>query len=293
MTAKKANLFLVGAMKAGTTSLLEMMSAHPQIQVSPIKEPNYFVDDMPATLYAPATKIDLNDYFSKPQLDPMHIAHVKDLDQYQKLFAGANARYRMDSSTAYLAAPESARTIHSYNAEARIIIILRDPLQRSYSHFNMAVGLGRESGDFEAAMREDLLDFETGVLAWHSYLGMSLYKEQVKRYTELFQHVLILDFEAFVSDPKTTLDQVADFLELDSFPGHETSHKNKNRAPRFKKLYYLLHRLGLKKVFSRLFPGSFRRWMYRRISKEHVQKLRISQELRARLNAVFLQEANR
>ncbi|MBZ0326149.1 MAG: sulfotransferase, partial [Altibacter sp.] len=49
METKKANLFIVGAMRAGTTSFVELLSKHPQIYVSPIKEPNYFVDRLPLT----------------------------------------------------------------------------------------------------------------------------------------------------------------------------------------------------------------------------------------------------
>ena len=59
----KANLFIVGAMKAGTTSFNELLTNHPEIYFSPIKEPNYFINDQPKSIYEPSRFFNIDSYF--------------------------------------------------------------------------------------------------------------------------------------------------------------------------------------------------------------------------------------
>src|SRR5436853_5081581 len=107
---RKANLFIVGAMKAGTTSFSNTIAQHPDIYFSPIKEPNFFVNEIPKKIYTPSKYFSLEKYFEKEFPKPLHIAHLQDIFQYDRLFSVSQSSYKYfaDGSTSYLHAHESA-----------------------------------------------------------------------------------------------------------------------------------------------------------------------------------------
>ena len=138
---RKVNLFVVGAMKAGTTSFMERLAGHPDVYVSPVKEPHYFINELPENLYEPSRFFDLDHYLMKDFPEPLHICKVERLEQYERIFSLAETQnYRAEGSTAYLHAPESAGLIHAYNPEAKLLLLVRDPLKRAYSHYQMDLG---------------------------------------------------------------------------------------------------------------------------------------------------------
>src|SRR5690606_13890012 len=97
-------------------------------------------------------------------------------------------------------APESATLIHQYNRNAKIVILLRDPLKRSFSHYNMDKGLGRIMEEFETVIKNEIVQYNNGSLPWNSYLGMSFYNEPIKKYKSLFENVLIINFEELTNN---------------------------------------------------------------------------------------------
>jgi hypothetical protein len=106
---KKVNLFIVGAAKAGTTSLWSHFSKHPDVFTTSDelhKEPAF-----------------LSDY-------GVHMGSKK----YHALFSGSEyEKYICDASTSYLTSSESARRIYEYNPESKVICLLRNPIDRAYS----------------------------------------------------------------------------------------------------------------------------------------------------------------
>ena len=87
MQKTKTNLFVVGAMKAGTTSFIDLLSQHPEIYAPPVKEPHYFVDQLPLSLYDPGRFFNLNDYLEKEFPKPLHITKIETSGQYKKIYA--------------------------------------------------------------------------------------------------------------------------------------------------------------------------------------------------------------
>src|SRR3954469_19217742 len=111
------NLFIVGAAKAGTTSLWTALGELPEVFMSPLKEPHFFSGVTPRREWA------------------SHFPTVTTEAEYHQLFKGAgDARYLGDASTSYLwAGSRAAEAIRRHNPEARIIAMLRDPVDRAYS----------------------------------------------------------------------------------------------------------------------------------------------------------------
>lgn len=292
MSERKTNLFVVGAMKAGTTSFVELLSEHPQIYCPPVKEPHYFVDHLPRTLYEPGRFFRLNDYLEKEFPKPLHITKIETEAQYQQIYSlAASEKYRADTSTAYLHTPESAQHIQEYNPDAKIIILLRDPLRRAFSHYKMDVGKGRVNESFQNLMQQNISEYEAGTLLWSSYLGMSLYSNAIERYQKLFPNVLIVHFEALASNKAQTLADISAFLSVEAFEDVDLDHKNIARTPRFPRLLYFLNRLGLKDYFSKIFSSTFKQWLSKKTSSGKTIDLELSEATRNQLVQIFRKES--
>ena len=293
MQVKRANLFIVGAMKAGTTSFVEMLQQHPEVYISPIKEPHYFINSLPKSLYEPSRFFELDSYFEKDFPKQHHIAKIEKDEHYQKLFslAGDEQKYRAEASTAYLHAPESASLIHEYNPEAKIIIITRDPLQRAFSHYKMDLGLGRTSKTFDELITREIEMYNNGSLFLFGYLGMSFYNDAIKRYHELFQNVLVIKFEDLIKEKEQVLERVSNFLEIDDFINLEVSKVNVSKKLRFQKLFFVLKQLGLKDYFSKVFNQSFRQWLFNLFSSDKKQPLDLRPETKEAILQIFTKKS--
>jgi hypothetical protein len=290
---RKANLFVVGAMRSGTTFFADQLSGHSQIYVSPIKEPNFFTETLPKELYEPSRFFDLDIYFNKKFPEPRHIAHISKPHWYKKLFSNANMqhRYRAEASTSYLFAPGAAQRIKIYNPEATILIVLRDPIERAYSHYRMDLGLGRTKSSFEQCMKQQLELMEHGELPWYSYLNMSCYDAAVASYKETFENVWIIRFEDLIADTAGVLEFVSEKLNINSFQKTKTHITNPSLTPRYKRLWYWGKQWGLKDPFSRLFPLKFKRYVFQKLSKSSSASIEISTATHGKLKQIFAQKS--
>jgi sulfotransferase family protein len=190
------NLFLVGAAKAGTTSLYRELARHPAIYMSPMKEPHFFSRIEPASSW--------NAFFP----------HVTDEDEYLALFEGAaNQEVLGEASTSYLWDRHAAERIKRVVPEARILIMLRDPVNRAYSHYWNDVREGLEKRSFLEALVEEE---RSGPGAWGAsslYIDCGRYADQVARYLDEFgDRVHVLFFEDFVRDMASRVADVHSFL---------------------------------------------------------------------------------
>jgi hypothetical protein len=196
------NFFIVGAAKAGTTSLYRYLRQHPQVYMSPVKEPNYF-----------SRLAELNG----PQ---RFVETVTDRDAYLALFEGAAGYPAVgEGSNSYLGLEETADSIREQLPDARIVILLRDPIERAYSHYLMAYRNGLQNLSFHEVVLREREDPRVGWGAnWHRYT--MLYYPGVKRYRDAFgaEQVLVLLTEDLKRDPRGVTRQAAEFLGVDPKP---------------------------------------------------------------------------
>ncbi len=218
-------VYLIGAQKAGTTTLAYLLSQHPQICVAKNKEPHYFTGNS-----------------------------SKDLAWYQKQFPNYENTLCIDASTSYSFAPLSLdnsymtkkcfhnipQRIYSMNPQAKFIYLLRDPVERTYSGYWHSFNTGREHRSFGEAIRND-----------YFYLDVSNYYGQLTLWLEYFSldSFLFLLFEDMKKNPEQTVKDCCQFLEIDSeniqinLQEHRNKTKNVNFIGRrfnriFKKLDY-------------------------------------------------------
>jgi hypothetical protein len=184
------NLFVVGATRAGTTSLWRYLDRHPDIWMSPVKEPNFFSGLQPrfSRLYA-------------------------DEASYLRLFApGAGYRLRGEASPSYLWPERVPAAIKRVSPQARIVISLRDPVERAYSAYWQAVRLGDERLSFLEAVQAEIGDPSRPL---SRYLVPSSYADPVKRYLDTFgDAVHVLFFEELAEDARRETRRIFEFLDL-------------------------------------------------------------------------------
>jgi hypothetical protein len=262
-TGAMPDFFLVGAMKAGTTSLANLLDRHPDIYLPPIKEPNFFATDVNASTVL-QRKNSFDAIRVEEVLDPnkprrTQIAVIRDAGQYRALYAaGADHARRGDCSTAYLFSKEAAGAIAACCPKARILIMVRDPVSRAISEYRMRQAIGSARGSLDREIDEEMAAMGQNAAVQHGthmYLRAGRYAEQIGRFQRLFppDNIKILVFERFVRDQQGHLDAVCDFLGIARLPLETEERANTSHVPRNRLLgrllfasggFYLATRLG-------------------------------------------------
>jgi len=202
---------LIGAQRCGTTSLYNNLILHPQIEPAAQKEVHFF---------------DINfqkgvDWYLE------QFPSISDSDQKKERITGEASPY-------YIFHPLAPKRISDICPKVKLILILRNPVDRTYSHYQHEIRLGYESLTFEEALeaepkklkgQEDII-LNGGYSLAHqhfSYLARGIYVDQLKFWHKFFgkEQFLILKSEDFFSNHKKTLNKVFDFLEIPHFEIHE------------------------------------------------------------------------
>lgn len=264
----KPTFLVVGAVKAGTTSLHEYLQMHPEIYMSPVKETNHFSDaDMDFAHfnvdYRQDINVNLDKYLAGPMDKKIHIAHVRTPEQYALLFKNVTHEKAIgEVSNSYLYLPSTAATIRKALPDVKIVMMLRNPVERLYSQFLMNLKLGKiVEKDLLKEIAADQAKQYKGWGVSHLYLEVGNYYEQVKRYYDQFPatQIKVLFYEDFKRDPGAVMQDLFAFLGVDaSFRPDMTKRFNEAGMPRFGKLNYWLTQLGIYGLLKRLFPANLK-----------------------------------
>ena len=165
------NFFLVGAAKSGTTTLYAGLRAHPDVYMPVLKEPHVY-----AYLASPSTASHL------------YADEASARRRYGELYDGVNGEPAVgEASTTNLVVPGAAALIARDVPTARIVAILRHPVDRAFSHFCHFVSAGGEDlDDFAIAVREEPSRQAAGYPFTYQYLGWSRYSAQLRPFFDLF-----------------------------------------------------------------------------------------------------------
>jgi hypothetical protein len=203
--------FVIGATKAGTTSLSNYLALHPQIHMSPIKEPNFFVqpgDGLPAIRDRVAT-----------------------IEEYERLFSTSLA-VRGEASTSYSHYPARGgvpERISSRIPDAKIIYVVRDPVDRLVSHYRHQVSSEGERRPLEIAVGDLTNPFNV-------YVCAGKYGTQLRRYLRVFppERILVIDQADLRQHREATLAQIFGFLTVATdyhSPGFEKEFNSSQQGP--------------------------------------------------------------
>jgi hypothetical protein len=219
------DFLIVGAAKSGTTSLWYYLNQHPQIFMNQgIKELGYFSD---------------------------HYG-ISDFDEYLKYFDNAsNGQMVGEACHTYLSSPESAQRIYKFNPQIKLVLILRNPVERAYSLYNWMVEHGYEkASSFEDALALEELRVKDTEFMEHNpfyymnylYFRSGLYHEQVKRYYDLFpkENIHLIVYESFRQNNLEYTNGIFEFLKIPT--GHAINLEKQNITTTIKSapLHFLL-----------------------------------------------------
>jgi hypothetical protein len=204
MTRRKIpNLFVIGAAKCATTSVHSYLARHPDIFMSYLKEPSYFADPEDKQFHKWA--------FHEPEGVRLRW-YRNDLESYLGLFAQAgDSKIVGESSTSYTDLPKTkgvAKRIHDFNPHARLLYLMRDPIERTISHYWWLVQCGSETRDmYSAIAAEDPY-----------YREVSNYVMQLEPYYDLFDRTQIFcgTVEELMARPEKFLRTIFTWLDVDA-----------------------------------------------------------------------------
>lgn len=226
------DFLIVGAQKCGTTSLYKYLVQHPC--VAPMVSIGHQRKEVR--------------YFSKYYHHGLAWYKAHFPTHLYKLYMLLFLRQRLmigESTPSYMFHPLAPRRIFELLPEVKLIALLRNPIDRAYSHYQHVKRIGKDSLTFEEAMakesqriekeREKILEnthyfsFEYG---YHSYLTRGLYADQIKPLLEIYprENILILNAEKFFTEPDVVFREVLSFLEL---PQWEPKHYKEHNTGRY------------------------------------------------------------
>ena len=269
----KVNLFIVGTPKAGTTSLHHYLNEFPEILMSIRKEPDFFSDReiQEQGLYYGTSRINT-------------------LSKYNSLFSSwIDEPIIGEASVSYLFYPSVPERIKLYNENSKIIIMLRNPIERAFSHYLMDYRLGLTSNSFEEEFdKKETLNFQ-------QYFLLGNYFHQVKRYLNIFgkENVHIIWYSDFKENTANELNKVISFLglntdfKLDFNKIHNSFSMPKNNFIR--KIYSIV---WLRKTLSFLFPANFLIYI-KTVLFNKGNKPRLSDRIRELLRKYYLPDIER
>ncbi|MEJ7842585.1 MAG: sulfotransferase [Rubrobacter sp.] len=228
------NFLLIGAQKAGTTALYHYLGQHPQVYMSPVKEPHFFTyegGDLkfsgPGRGYAPP---------------------VTRIEDYSELFRGAAGEKALgEASTSYIYFERALERIRRYAPDARLIAVLRDPAERAYSNYLHCVRGGSEPlNDFEQALQAEETRIRDNWGTVYYYRQKGFYYAQLKRYYEAFEkeQIRVYLYEDLKEDPAGVVRDAFGHLGVDEdFVPDVSLRHNVSGVPRNHALLTLTRRM--------------------------------------------------
>lgn len=250
----RPTFLIIGTQKGGTTSLFHYLEHHSRILPAKIKEIHYFS-------------------FSFSCGERWYRAHFPHAGR-----ANEDA-LTYEASPYYLYMPEVPERVAAFNAQMKLIVMLRDPVSRAYSHYRMSVKQGKEALSFEDAIEQEAERLERERVRFgaeqaftkgashrtHSYLKRGYYAEQLERWFEHFprEQLLILKSEDFFNDPAGVHQDVLQFLGLpiELLPSYQQYNAGKKQLPisetlqRELEAHFAPHNARLEALLGRPFYG--------------------------------------
>jgi hypothetical protein len=235
---KTPNLFIVGHPRNGTSSLHDYLKQHPDIFMSPIKEPNYFARDFH----------DESDRFHQKALYFPYRTKARYLKLYKNW---TNEKIAGEASATSLYSKISAKEMYSLNEKSKVIMSFREPVSFLFSYHSTAIfSLGEDIKDFREALSAEPQRIKGHKLSkrvitpsWLFYSQFIEYSQQLKRFSALFgkDQIKVLIFDDFKRDPSKIYTEILSFLDVDpKFVPDFTVVNPYKKSVKWPKLKYLL-----------------------------------------------------
>lgn len=278
---KKPNLFIIGAPRTGTTALYEYLKDHPKIFMAYIKESWFFATDYPD-----------------------NYRDIRDLNDYEEMFENSIKEhvYLGEGTTGYLRSEAAIRNIYEYNKDAKIIIMVRNPIDIAYSQYQrMLYRLYETNQDFEAAWElqdERSKGYNIPITCRKpenlQYRKIGSIGTQIKKVLTIFpkEQVKIIFFEDFIGDTLKVYKDIMKFLQLEYDGRTDFPKINESVEVKYKLLQVILNLTFLKNIGKFIFKTlnidrNVISDILIKVKLVKAEKKKIPQEIKQKLNLEF------
>jgi hypothetical protein len=272
---------IIGAARSGTTALYQYLAEHPRLFLTEPKEPHFFA--LAGTTPA----------FTGPgDRQTINRLAVPDREAYLRLYRDARPdQVRGEASVSTMYYPEAVTRVREMVPDARLVCMLRDPVDRAFSAYGFMRTRGWEPCDtFEDALADEERRIADG---WHHiwhYTAMSRYGEQLRHVLDVFppEQLLVLRHEDLTADPVATVARVYDHVGVDPVPVTVAPDPHRSGEPRSRFLGRVIStHHPLKKLLSPVVPTSLRRRLRRQIVARNIVRTDYLPETRRQLVTTF------
>lgn len=265
------NFFVVGYPKSGSTTLYNLLRSHPNVFLPEFKEPKFFASD----LYRESDEFHGGEVFGP----------VRKLEDYHNLYRDKTRELGIgDISPWYIYSKEAADNIFQYNPDAKIIILLREPISFLRSlHFALLAQLYENEGDFLTALSLEgerkqgrQIPATVQVPSYLFYSEWINYKVAIKRFTSLFgmEQVKIILFEDMIKNEINTVKDVLTFLNVNygdyQFP--EEIDRHPSHTVKYQSLWKFLKQPSMYRVAKKIIPvrlyGIVNKFLFKHLFEE-------------------------
>ena len=261
--------FIVGAPRSGTTSLYNYLKTIPEIFMSPVKEPGYFIPN------------DFRGFTEKKYLDLFK--NIKN-----EIVIG-------EASAGYLANREASLKIKKQIPDAKIIITLRDPVERTFSDYLNNLRTGNVKRTFEQDF-ENFLRNNKEQSHLKKSIPVSMFFEQVKNYLNIFgkENVKVLIFEETIKDTKKAIEDVLEFLGVQTqIPENFEKQYNAYSEPLGSFGTNIAKNKNISIIVKKIFPNKNRENILHTILNKKGKKPKMSEEIKIKLQNLFLEDVKK
>ena len=279
----KPNFFIPGAAKSGTTTLHDMLNTHPEISMSSVKEPGYWK----------------NKNFKEFGNDEML--------NYQNLFDNTK-KFKGESSTAYMYYDSFINNVkNNYKEPPKFIFILRNPIDRYFSHVNWMKGLGLEKNNLEEIINNrSEFNFKEYDDYPKYYYEFGLYNRWINRFVNNFgkNNIKIISFEELLKNKLSTLNECFDFIGVSPLNEIKEIASNKTRKIVFPTFFHFIRksasgRTKYLKYFKYLFPKKSRsdikylmKFIIEKWFKKELKFKKLDDRSREYLRSIYYKDVN-
>lgn len=241
------NFLIIGVPKAGTTSLWRYLHQHPNVYLPDLKEPRFFIDIPDSSLRNKA---------------------VSTIEEYRRLFSDVKSESAIgEASVGYFSHIEDPVCIQEVLGSPKLILVLRNPVDRAFSHFlfSKQKGLEPQSATFQSAIEEPTVQIGEHI-RHRPYIKIGFYYRHLKRWASVFDRdrIKVLFFDDLKDDSIAFAQRVYAYLGVDSeFEPTGLIRRAKSGIPKSRALYRLVAESGPIK-------DAAKRWM----SDEAIERLR-------------------
>lgn len=274
MVGKLPEFLLIGAAKSGTTMLYDLLKQHPNVFMPHSKEPRFFIykDEV----------ISAEDKVNKKT--------VTNEREYKALFAQAGDRISGEAS-GYLVSKKACDLIHAQIPDVRLIAVLRNPIDRVFSHYTFAVMKGFENEkSFTNVIQRDITDLNSS----RNYLRHGLYAEHLKTYLDKFNssQFLILLYEDLISNPISSVKRIYEHIGVSpDFTPTMNVKKNVSGKIRSKFVNNLYQKdFVLRKLLKQVIPTKIKTSLIRLIEKRNIEKVTIKDSDKTLLREFYIRD---